>query len=316
MIHLGFDIGGTNIKAGLVSCEGRLLMKSTRPFPKQDDSACVALMETMAAQLLKEADLSLSDVADIGVAVPGSIDPAGEVVLHAYNLGFHNVHLKAAVSRLYPDIPVTMANDANAAALAELYGGAFSGKKTALLLTLGTGVGAGLILGGKMFNGGRGNGVEIGHMTLDYRGAQCSCGSRGCLETLCSAAWLVQQGRREAQANPRGAIAGCVSGRMESISAKTVADCARMGDAKAAAIFDQYVEYLSQGIASIANILDPEVIALGGGVSLAGDILYPPLRQKVKEKVFFKCEYQIVPAVWGNDAGIIGAAMLLGNSKK
>lgn len=310
MIHVGFDIGGTNIKAGLVNDQGKIQVKRNVPFPRESYHACVRVMDELIKDMLNEAGLKTSDIADIGVAVPGAIDPTCSVVLDAYNLGFHDVPLKEAVSQLYPGIPVSLANDANAAALAELYGGAFDGKKTALLLTLGTGVGGGLILDGKMFNGGRGNGVEIGHMTLVYGGLECTCGNRGCFETVCAATWLVKQGKKEARLHPEGAVARKAGGKIDRVNAKTVIDCAKAGDPAALAIFNEYVDYLAQGIASIAAILDPEVVALGGGVSLAGDFLYEPLRKKVKEKVFFRCEYDIVPAVMGNDAGTIGAAML------
>lgn len=315
MIHVGFDIGGTNIKTGLVDDQGRIQIKRNVPFPKESYHSCVKVMDELIRDMLKEAGLCVSEIADIGVAVPGAIDPSSSVVLNAYNLDFHNVPLKEAVSRLYPGIPVMLANDANAAALAELYGGAFEGKKTALLLTLGTGVGSGMILNGRLFNGGRGHGVEIGHMTLIHGGPKCTCGNRGCFETVCAATWLVKQGRREAERHPKGAIARKVGGRTERVNAKTVIDCAKEGDEKALTIFSQYIEYLSQGIASVADIIDPEVIALGGGVSLAGDFLYEPLRRKVKRKVFFRCAYDIVPAVMGNDAGTIGAAMLYNNVK-
>ena len=310
MIHAGFDIGGTNIKAGLVDDQGRITVKRNVPFPKEEYHSCIAVMERLIADMLTEAGLGRSAIADIGIAVPGSIDPSGSVVLNAYNLGFHNVPLREELQKRYPEIPVGLANDANAAALAELYGGVFEGCRTAVLLTLGTGVGSGLILNGKMFNGGCGRGVEIGHMTLLHGGPACTCGNLGCIESVCTATWLTARGREEAARHPQGAVAKAAGCLIEHVNAKTVVDCAKGGDPAAKAIFDTYVDHLSSAVASIASMLDPEVIALGGGVSLAGDFLYEPLRTQVKEKVFFRCDYTIVPASMGNDAGTIGAAML------
>ncbi|MBR2001186.1 MAG: ROK family protein [Firmicutes bacterium] len=315
MIHVGFDIGGTNIKAGLVNDQGQIQVKRNVPFPKESVQACVDTLDNLIKDMLNELNLTVTDIADIGIAVPGSIDPSWSIVVNAYNLGFHDVPLKAMVSERYPGIPVALANDANAAALAELYGGAFDGKKTAILLTLGTGVGGGIILNGKMFNGGRGNGVEIGHMTLVHNGPQCTCGNKGCFETVCAATALVKAGKKAFEEDPHGGIAKRAGGKIERVNAKTVVDCAKNGDPVAVKIFDEYIDCLAQGIASLADILDPEVVALGGGVSLAGDFLYEPLRKLVKEKNFFKVEYDVVPAVMGNDAGTIGAAMLVSNAQ-
>ena len=155
MIHVGFDIGGTNIKAGLVNDQGRIQVKRNVPFPRESVQACVDTLDSLIKDMLNELNLTVEDIADIGIAVPGSIDPSWSVVVNAYNLGFHDVPLKAMVSELYPGIPVALANDANAAALAELYGGAFDGKKTAVLLTLGTGVGGGMILNGAKIRRGQ-----------------------------------------------------------------------------------------------------------------------------------------------------------------
>ena len=315
MIHVGFDIGGTNIKAGLVNDQGQIQVKRNVPFPRESVQACVDTLDNLIKDMLNELNLTVKDIVDIGIAVPGSIDPSWSVVVNAYNLGFHDVPLKALVSERYPGIPVALANDANAAALAELYGGAFDGKKTAILLTLGTGVGGGIILNGKMFNGGRGNGVEIGHMTLVHNGPQCTCGNKGCFETVCAATTLVKAGKKAFEEDPKGGIAQRAGGNIDRVNAKTVVDCAKNGDPVAVKIFEEYIDHLAQGIASLADILDPEVVALGGGVSLAGDFLYEPLRKLVKEKNFFKAEYDIVPAVMGNDAGTIGAAMLVSNAK-
>ena len=314
MVQIGFDVGGSKIAAGVVNDRHKILARKEIPFPTGTSYKIVAeIMAVMGEELLKSAKLDLSSLQSIGISVPGDIDEAGGTVLNAHNLQFHNVPLQKEMKDYFKEIPVFLSNDANAAALAELYAGAFRGVKTAVLLTLGTGVGGGLILDGKLFNGGQGHGVELGHMMLSHNGSICSCGNKGCVETLCSASWLIREGRKAVIEYPNSLIFLKAEGSIEKINARLVIDCARDGDAVALDIFTRYVDQLSSAIASCANLLDPEVIALGGGVSRAGEFLFAPLRKQVEEKSYFHVPYRIVPAELGNDAGIIGAAMLINN---
>ena len=314
MLQLGIDIGGTNIKCGIVDdITMDIVCSGSVPFPHTDCKGCCEVAASAARAMLAENKIDMAQIESVGVAVPGSIDDSGSIVIAAYNLGFHNAPLKEEMEKVFPGKPVFIANDANTAALAELYAGAFRGKKTAVLITIGTGTGGGLILGGKMFNGGQNQGVELGHMTLKYGGEMCSCGNAGCVESYCTASWLAKRGA-EVFANSPG-LQMLSDGKIENVSAKIVVDAARNGDSAAAGVFEEFLDYLAAAISSIATLLDPEVIAIGGGVSEAGDILYKPLRRKVKERVFFSTEYSIVPAQLGNSAGIVGAAMLLANSR-
>ncbi len=314
MVQAGFDIGGTNIAVGIVDEDAKIILKRSIVFPTgQPYQDTVKKMAELLAQMAEALWVPVSSLASIGIAVPGSIDQANERVVHAYNLQFHDVPLRSALNEHFPSVPVFLANDANAAALAELYAGAFVGCKTAVLITLGTGIGGGLILGGRMFNGGLGNGVELGHMVLEHGGPLCTCGTRGCIEALCTATWLVQQGRKSIIEYPHAMIATKAGQELLAVDAKLVVDCAKAGDAIAKDIFDRYVDQLGSALASCFNMLDPEVIALGGGVSLAGEFLFTPLRANVKQKCFFKNCGRIVEAQLGNDAGIIGAAMLARN---
>ena len=293
MIQIGFDIGGTNIKAGVVDNQFNILSENTRPFPRGENHKVVLdVMKGMVSELLSLAKFNNEDISSIGVAVPGTLDPNNETVLHAYNLGFHHLPLKTLLEEKFPGIPVFLSNDANAAALGELYKGAFVGCKTAILFTLGTGVGGGLILCGKLFNGGMGHGVELGHMRLIHDGPLCTCGNSGCIETVCSAKFFENQG----------------------LEAKEVIDKAKAGDKRALEIFNEYLGYLSDAIVSVSMLLDPEVIALGGGISQAGDFLFDPIRKLVQKKSFFNFPHKIVPTELGNKAGFIGAA-ILGNEK-
>jgi len=300
MFQIGFDIGGTNIAAGVVDDSLNILAKADIPFPKGCTCESLSLLLKNIADMFIRENVNLSELDSIGVAVPGSIDPTREHVINAHNLGLHNAPLRACVQTHFQNTPVLLVNDADAAALAELYKGAFVGAKTAVLLTLGTGVGGGIILNGRLFTGGRGNGVELGHSILQHGGNKCTCGNNGCIETLCSASRLAREGR-------------CAFNE-DTVTARVVIDAAKAGDAAAKKIFADYVDALGSAVASIINMLDPEIIALGGGVSHAGNFLFDALRQNVSGKSFFSEYADIVPAQMGNDAGIIGAAMLKRNA--
>jgi glucokinase len=316
MYQIGFDVGGTNLKVGAVHDNKEITAARNAAFPKGETYEKIAeLMAEQVNELAKELKIRAADFKSIGVATAGSIDAEGKVILHAHNLGFHDVPMVCEMHKHFPETPVYLANDADAAALAELHAGAFRGKKTAVLMTLGTGVGGGVILGGRMFKGGMGHGNELGHMIIQHGGPVCTCGNRGCIESLCTATWLIQQGRRSIVDYPVSMIYEKAEGNMDNVTAKTVIDCAKEGDAIALDIFNTYVDSLSSAIISIAMLLDPEVIALGGGVSLAGDFLFEPVRELVKQKSFFRVSHEIVPAQLGNTAGIIGAAMLARNEE-
>ena len=310
MFEIGVDIGGTNIKIGLVSEALEITARAVIPFPKTTAEDAVAQIAAAIRGLLAENGVGTESLGSIGILVPGSIDRAGERVIAAYNLGFHDVPLRALVCEEFPGVPVYLANDANGAALAELYKGAFRGCRTAVLLTLGTGLGGGMILDGRMFNGGRNQGCELGHMYLVEGGEHCTCGNDGCMEAYCAASALARGGKRAMQRHPESLIASRAEGNPEKVDAKLIIDCAKEGDETAKAVFDRYIDSLSSACASIYNLLDPEVIAIGGGVCGAGEFLFAPLREKTTGKCFYKTHGKLVPAELGNDAGMIGAAML------
>lgn len=334
MYNVGIDIGGTNIKIGLVDEMGKLVAKTKFPFEKKSYEFVCTQMADAVYTLVKEMQVSARGLSakacgdkktceiiyasmnelinSIGIAVPGSVDVVRGVVINAYNLDFFNVPLKEEMQKHFPDIDIYLANDADAAALAELHAGVFVGKQTAVLITIGTGTGGGLIIGGKMHSGGNGRGCELGHMSLRYGGAPCTCGNSGCIESYCSATWLKEAGVKAGLSPEKDAVSsGFEADRL--IDAKAVIDLAKSGNKTALAIFDEFVDNLSSAIASICSLLDPEIVALGGGVSEAGEFLYEPLKVKVSEKNFFKADYEIVPAALGNDAGMIGAAFLVSN---
>lgn len=305
MYQIGVDIGGTSIKIGLVDERLHIVQRTSIPFPMIGGEGVAKLLAETVRNFLTEHSVSIEDVHHVGVVVPGSIDPTGGIILDAHNLDFHDVPFRDQLEQAFGSMTVYLANDADGAALAELGRGAFVGHKTGVLLTLGTGVGGGVILNGKMFSGGCRRGIELGHMQIVSGGELCTCGVRGCIEAYCSATALIRDAAKAAKEHPESDLA-----KTDDMTAKYAIDCAKAGDPTAKAVFDQYVDHLAAACVSVVHLLDPEVIAIGGGVSHAGDFLFEPLRKKTLEKCFFDSHGEIVPAVMGNDAGIIGAAML------
>lgn len=310
MYHIGIDVGGTKIAGCVLSAEHELLYHQAVPFPgadKPNDS--IGAISGLIGTLMAEAGASIGQIADIGLAVPGSIDYGQKSVIHAHNLGYHDFALVEMLQEAFPDTRMEIENDANAAALAEYYCGAFTGHHSGVLITLGTGVGGGLILDDKLFTGGCRNGCELGHMILVDGGEPCTCGNLGCFEAYCSASAVIREGRLAAERDPNCLIATRVKAG-ETLDAKLIIDCAKAGDTAAKEVFDAFIGKLGSGVASIINLLDPEVIAIGGGMCNAGDFLFDALRADVLPKAFYNCYGAIVPAQTGSNAGAIGAALL------
>ena len=310
MYEIGVDIGGTSIKIGLVNEALEIAARTSIRFPHEPAERVVAAFSDAIRALLREAGVGAEELGSIGIVVPGSVSADGERVIDAYNLNFHDVPLRRLSQEQFPGTPVFLANDANAAALAELWKGAFVGCRTAVLFTLGTGLGGGIILGGKMFNGGMNQGVELGHAYLVDGGERCTCGNEGCIEAYCSASALAREGVRAMKEHPESLLRARSGGREAEVDARLVTDCAKEGDETALRVFRAYLGRLSSACASIFNILDPEVLAIGGGLCAAGEFLFGPLQSLVTEKCFYKTRGRVVPAVMGNDAGMIGAALL------
>ena len=315
MYRIGVDIGGTNIALGLLDPAWELVAKVSVPFARGGQKVAAIIAEQVAG-LLAQAGVSQDRLASIGVAVPGSITPDGSLVLHAYNLGFHHEPLRERIQAHFPQIPVALANDADAATLAELYKGALRGCKTAALYTIGTGIGGGMIINGRLFHGGRSNGVEPGHVVLVDEGEACTCGVKGCVEAYCSATALIREARRAMAAKQDSLLFARTKGDPDAMTAKLAIDCAKDGDAAALDVFHSYIEKLGSAIASVLNMLDLERVAIGGGVSGAGEFLFAPLRQDVDKKCFFENHRDVVPAQMGNAAGMVGAAMLYEHERK
>jgi len=305
---IGADLGGTNIKVGLVDDVGAVRGRLSVPTPGPDEGAR-AIPEAIAAaarQCVDAAGLSLDNVAGMGLGSPGPLDLEAGTVGHTVNLpSLRNAPLRDW-TREALGLPVTLENDANAAALAEHWLGAGRGCATLVLLTLGTGVGGGIVLDGHICHGGFGVAGEIGHMTIMMDGPPCDCGSRGCLEQYASATAMARRMRESIAAGAETSLAD----HAETLTAKDIHIAALAGDAVARENIEQTGRYLGIGIGNIMHILNPEVIALSGGPTAAGDMLLAPLIATAVERTFDEHSrgVQIGFSQVAHDAGLIGAA--------
>ena len=314
MYRIGIDLGGTNIALGLVTDEGKLLKKKSVPTLAQertgDEIVEVMVKETLA--LIKEEGLSESDIRSIGIGSPGVTDPANGVLVHTVNLPFLNTQFRKIFSK-YTKIPMYLNNDGNCAALGEVVSGGAAGYTNCVMITLGTGVGGGIIVNGKMVTGFNGAAGEVGHMVIHAGGELCNCGRRGCYERYASATALIKFTKEAGAKNPDSIINQLCEGDLEKVSGRTAFQAARQGDATAQEVVDKYIQDLGDGIINFISIFQPEVILVGGGVSNEGDNLFTPLRKYVSDNEFageYIPKTKILKATLGNDAGIIGAAML------
>lgn len=309
MISVGIDLGGTNIAVGIVDGDGNILGRSSRPTQAQRPYADVIrdIAETMQ-EAAENSGVSMDEVQAIGCGVPGIYDAESGLVLFCTNLGWTDVPLRAVLHRYY-DLPFACDNDATVAALAEARAGKSAGVPNSVLLTLGTGLGAGIVLNGRVFSGSHGVAGELGHFIYCSGGEPCTCGKRGCFERYASATALIRMGSQAALRHRDSTLRDITPNQM---TAKAVIDAARAGDPAGMEAFDEYTTHLALGIVSVIDFLDPDMVLLGGGVSAAGDFLLEPVRQKVAENKFYlsRPHASIELAQLGNDAGIIGAAML------
>ena len=312
MYYIGLDVGGTTFKAGVVTEDGRIVHKDAMPTgierPYQE---IIADMAALCKKIAADAGIEMSEIKSIGVGVPGLFDNKTGMIPFCTNLGWHDIPFVAEMKK-HLDTPVYGDNDATVAGLAESVAGVSAGIKDSVFLTLGTGVGGGIIIDGKPYSGAHGCGSEIGHMMIKMGGELCTCGNYGCFERYASATAIIREARKAIVEYPESSMLAACGGDPEKLNAKIVIDAARAGDEAAKAVFGGYVQALAVGIINIINMLDPEVIVLGGGVSAAGEFLLNAVREAVKPMVFFKTMpyARIELAQLGNDAGIIGAAML------
>ncbi len=311
--RIGIDLGGTNIAAGLVGPDYRLVAKESLPTGSHRPAEEIIRDMARTVELtLAAANLTLADLPYVGVGVPGAISADGRRVLFTPNLDWRDLPLADGLEALL-HLPVYLGNDADCAALGEVTAGAAAGCKSAIMITLGTGVGGGIIENGRIFRGFTGTGCEPGHISLIFGGAQCGCGQLGCFEAYGSASGLIRQTHQAVLDHPESRMLDFCDGDLDKISGRTAFLAARAGDAVAQAVVDQYISYVAAGAASLVNIFRPEILIMGGGISNEGDPLLVPLNEKLQHYCYaaqYIAPPKAVRATLGNDAGILGAALL------
>lgn len=311
MYYIGVDIGGTGVQAGVVDENGQILFR--KECPTDVLSGFGKIMEDinqLVRTMLEENGVQISEVKSIGFGVPSFINKKGQVT--CVNLGWKEEDFINTLKSKFPETNVYAENDATVAALAEAKAGSMKGCDVGVMYTLGTGVGGGIIINGKVFNGAHNMGSEIGHVIVDTNYFDCNCGNNGCLETFCSATAIIKYAKKLIEEGNDSKILELANNNIENINAKNVFDAYRLNDKVAIETINRFKEYLAKAIAGMINTLDPEVISLGGGVSRAGDIILDGLNELVRKYIIYKNEdfADIVIATLGADAGIVGAAFL------
>ena len=296
--HLGLDVGGTNLVAGVVDENYRILTKCSCPAGAgRSIEEITGSMAQVSREAVCLAGLKMNQIAGWGIGMPSCVNQKTNLLVHANCFGWKNIPIYKYLEPLLP-LPVKIENDANCAAYGEALAGAARGYNDLLMLTLGTGVGGGLIIDKKIYKGADGMGAELGHTKLVYNGKLCTCGQRGCLEAYCSATALIRHAKE-------------TTGK--DMDAKMVFDGVKAGDKMCMELVEDYIAHLAAGISTFITIFRPEMIILGGGMANAGDALFVPLNEQLKDCTFGAAEIGIptvIPATLGNNAGLIGAAYL------
>ena len=318
MYRLGIDLGGTNIVAGVVDENYNIVATAKRKtLTERSNEEIINDMAAAALEAIETAGLKPSDIESAGVGSPGSIDPDNGIVVYTNNIGFKDVHLGDLLKEK-TGIDFFVDNDANSAAYGEFLAGAGKDTKDFVMITLGTGVGGGVIIDGKIYTGFNYAGAELGHTVIQMDGEHCSCGRQGCWEAYASATALIRQTKQAMIRFPDSVMWQLVENDINKVNGLTAFDAMRRGDEAGKQVVDKYIYYISVGVANNINIFQPEVFCIGGGISKEGDNLITPLNKYYNGDNYGRSltrKTVIKTAVLGNDAGIIGAAFL-GNLHK
>lgn len=313
MYKVGVDLGGTNIAVGVVDENYKIIgkgkVKTNAPRPAEEIFADIKKAIDLA---VADAGLTPDDIEKVGVGTPGSINQETGIIEFSNNLKFDNVPAKKMLEELTGK-PCAFENDANAAALGEAYAGAGNGAKNFVAVTLGTGVGSGIIVDGKIVSGINYAGGEMGHTVIVVNGKPCNCGRSGCWECYASATALISQTKEKMQECPDSKMWELCEGDIKKVSGRTAFNAMYEGDEAAKEVVDNYIYYVSVGVTNIINTFQPEVVCIGGGISNEGDNLLDPIRAHVEKERYSKYakkQTKVCKAMLGNDAGIIGAALL------
>lgn len=315
MYYIGVDLGGTNIAIGIVNEKGEILRKGSVPTNAQREAdEIIKDMGELCKKLCAEEGISTSDVEYAGIATPGTADHDRGYVLYANNLPFANYPLADKLTEFSGIKKVYVENDANAAAKGEAEMGASKGCNNSIMITLGTGVGGGIIIDKKVYSGFNYAGGELGHVVIEADGAPCSCGRCGCWEAYSSATGLINMTREKMKEDKDSAL-WKIAGSLDGVNGKTAFDAMRAGDKAGKEVVDKYIHYLGVGLVNMINIFQPEVLVIGGGICKEGETLLAPLREFIAGEEYGHAQKnrkrtELRVATLGNDAGIVGAAML------
>lgn len=315
--YIGIDLGGTNIVAGVVNDNYEIV--ATASIKTNLPRASELIMDDMALaskQAAENAGVDFADIASVGIGAPGTANKKTGYIEYSNNLRFDNVAIVSYMEKALGK-KVYIENDANAAAFGEYLAGCGKGHNSLVAITLGTGVGGGVVLDGKILTGFSYAGAELGHTVIAAHGRPCTCGRLGCFEAYCSASGLINITKEAMDANKDSAM-WQIAEKEGKVSGRTAFDGMRAGDATASAVVDEFIEYLGIGIANMVNVFQPEVLCIGGGICKEGDTLIKPLIEQVVPQTYARTEEgrtKIVTATLGNDAGIIGAALLCMETK-
>ena len=312
---IGVDLGGTKISVGAMPVDGSREIAMRADLTLASDGGADGVVgriafniEAVIAQTIAETGCARGDFLGVGVGAPGPLDRKKGIVLVAPNLGWHDYPLRERVERA-TGMPTTLENDANCATLGEWWVGAAKGAKNAIGMTIGTGVGGGLILDGKLYHGSSDVAGEIGHTTIESNGRRCACGNYGCLEAYASGPAIAGRAREALAGGELSLLSGMVDGELEQITAATVYEAAKRGDAVAAEVVRDTARFIGIGLANLLNVFNPEVVVIAGGVTQAGEDLLAPIRAEVKRRAFKAAvdACRIVPGALGGTAGTVGA---------
>ena len=315
MYKIGIDLGGTNIVAGVVDEKFKIVAKAEckTAVPRPESEICDSMAE-VALKAVKKAKITMDEVSSVGIGVPGAVNPKTGIIEYSANLFFHNWDVVSMMQeRLNKKIIIE--NDANAAAYGEYLAGSAKGAKNAIAITLGTGVGAGIIIDGKIYSGSNFAGAEMGHMVIVKDGKECACGRKGCWEAYASATGLISLTKQAilTEKPDYSYMLKLCGGDINKVSGITAFNAMRDGDALGKQVVDEYISYLACGVVNAINIFQPDVLCIGGGISKEGETLLAPLRAIVEKERYTKHNDKqtvLCAATLGNDAGIIGAAFL------
>ena len=313
MYRLGIDVGGTNIVAGIVDENYKIISTSKRKTnsPRPVDSI-ISDIAAIAFDAINAVGLKKEDIDAAGIGIPGSIDISNGLVCMANNIGFFNVPI-VKILKEKTAMEFYLVNDANAAAYGEFIAGAGVGSKDFIMITLGTGVGGGIIINGKIYSGSNNAGGELGHTVISIDGEMCSCGRQGCWEAYASATALIRQTKQAMKKYPNTVMWKLCKKDINAVNGLTAFEAMRQGDIVAKDVVDKYIKYIAVGIANNINIFQPEIICIGGGISNEGDNIIVPIKQYVDGENYarnIEKKVQITTAKLGDDAGIIGAAYI------